>query len=37
MGLTTERIPKWNRRGQPNEYQAELFGPLLVLFPWFPF
>ncbi len=37
MGLTTERIPKWNRLGQPNEYKAELFGPLSVLFPWFTF
>ena len=36
-GLTTERIPKWNRRGQPNEYKAELFGLFSVLLPWFQF
>ena len=34
-GLTTERIPKWNRRGQPNEYKTELFGLFSVLLPWF--
>ncbi len=36
-GLTTERIPKWNRRGQSNEYKAALFGLFSVLFPWFTF